>query len=57
VLTYQNKTDRLVSWICRLLKINREYYHDAMNYNPGDYSLGKWKNVRKNKEMFRRERV
>lgn len=44
-LTYQNKTDRLVSWICRLLKIDREYYHDAVNYKPGDYSLGKWKKI------------
>lgn len=43
--TYQNKTDRLVSWISRLLKINREYYHDAANYRPGDYSLGKWRNI------------
>lgn len=43
--TYQNKTDRLVSWISRLLKINREYYHDVANYRPGDYSLGKWRNI------------
>ncbi len=43
--TYQNKTDRLLSWISRLLKINREYYHDAADYRPGDYSLGKWRNT------------